>query len=430
MRLVIHPSLKRLLVLWSRVTLRGAAAFVAIVGNSGGIIRELIRRQLHVYGAAQMIRRAHPDVVVVMEDNVEGLTGAVTYAARVAGIPFVVLPDYIPNPVEPANYYWETKTHQVRTLLDWLVSRARPKWLYLHKGREMIRLPSATIFAYHLLGCDPPAPWILNSGYAAAIALDSPAMHAHYRRLGFHEAKLRVIGTAQDDKLHERFVHREAGRADLAATLGRAPDRPLILCALPPDQYATGDASSFEYGSYPELIRAWFEELAAVSTRASVVVRPHPRIRPGYLEAMAPDGVHVFWTPTEELIPVCDLYVASVSTTIRWALGLGIPVLNYDCYRYAYDDFSSAKGVAECSERSQFARLLDQLLTRPADLAAKSQADKANWGQVDGRYSRRLLALLRDAAESNGSFVPTHDIQGSNGSKLILDALGGLRPVR
>ncbi len=39
-----------------------------------------------------------PDLIVLLEDNAQGLTGLVSHAARMRKIPYVVLPDYIPKP--------------------------------------------------------------------------------------------------------------------------------------------------------------------------------------------------------------------------------------------------------------------------------------------------------------------------------------------
>ena len=421
------PSpLRQVAMFCSRVTLA-----IAVVGtialNSVGISRRLLQRRVHIHEATRLIERARPQVIVVMEDNAEGLTGVMTFAAKRAGIPFIVLPDYIPNPIEPATYYRDSRAHQVRTLLDWLVATAYPKWAYTHGGRRMIRLPSTTILAYHLLGCDPPAPWILNSGYAKAIALDSAAMGMHYRSLGFRQDKLRIIGTAQDDRLHARFSRRAELRVALMQGLGLPEDRPVVLCAFPPDQYASSDTSSFEYRSYADLVAAWFAELAAISDRVNVIVRPHPRTAEGFLEQACPPGVHVIWTPTEDLIPLCDLYVASVSTTIRWALGLGLPVLNYDCYRYAYGDFAAAKGVLECTDRSAFSRNLQELADDASALAAKSLSDRQAWGQVDGQYGKRLRRLLREASEDVSKPEPTHTVPLVSGATLVRAALARLR---
>jgi hypothetical protein len=391
-----------------RATVLALAAIVSITMNSVGITRQVLQRRMYLQEASRLIQRVRPHVIVVMEDNAEGLTGVMTFAARRAGVPFIVLPDYIPNPIEPATFYGDSKPHRLRTSLDWLVAMAYPKWTYKHNGRIMLRLPSTTILAYHLLRCDPPAPWILNSGYASAIALDSASMWNHYCTLGFSKSKLRVIGTAQDDRLHARFMQRLDLRTNLMHDLGLPTDRPIILCAFPPDQYASADTSAFEYPAYADLVEAWFDELAAISETANVLVRPHPRTAQGLLEQACPAGVNVVWTPTEDLIPICDLYVASVSTTIRWALGLGLPVLNYDCYRYGYGDFSTARGVLECTDRATFSGLLRDIISDTSDLAAKARAERRAWGQVDGNYARRLRLLLEEAAHDGSNPQPTH----------------------
>lgn len=417
---------RSIVLFFSRVTL-AIAAVGSLAFNSVNITRQLLRRHVYVQKATSLIERTRPHVIVMMEDNAEGLTGAMTFAARRAGVPFVILPDYIPNPVEPATYYRDSKAHQVRTLLDWLVATAYPQWTYTHNGGLMIRLPAPTILAYHLLRCDHPAPWILNSGYANAIALDSNAMWNHYLSLGFHQDKLRIIGTAQDDRLHTRFRDRSVLRAELTQNLGLPIDRPIVLCAFPPDQYASSDTSAFEYPTYADLVAAWFSELAAISGEANVIVRPHPRTAPGLLEQDCPLGVHIVWTPTEDLIPICDLYVASVSTTIRWALGLGLPVLNYDCYRYGYGDFSSAKGVLECIDRNTFSRALRDTTADTRELAAKASSDRHAWGRVDGKYAERLRLLLEEAASDGSRPRPTHSRTLVPGATLIRNALKQFR---
>ena len=45
------------------------------------------------------------------------------------------------------------------------------------------------------------------------------------------------------------------------------------------------------------------------------------------------------------LVAISDMYVASVSSTIRWAILAGIPVINYDVYQYGYEDFILNKEI-------------------------------------------------------------------------------------
>lgn len=391
--------------------LRPVIAPLAEIPRVDQIIFQMLRRRLYLHQAKQMLLQARPDLVVTMEDNVEGLTGVTTTAARRLAIPVVILPDYIPNPLEPAQYYHNSKDHLVRRLQDIVVARRSKKWVFHYRSRDMLRLPSSTIIAYRLLRCDSPAPWVLNSGYSSAIALESTAMLAHYLRLGFDRDKLQVIGTAQDDGLHDRFQRRDHLRAKLLGELKLDANRPLVLCALPPDQYAGSDASRFEYASYPRLIEAWFAELGKAAQSANVIVRPHPRTSVDMLKPFCPTGVHILTAATDSLVPLCDLYVASISTTIRWALGLGIPVLNYDCYRYAYGDFASAKGCVEVTDRRAFADTLDGFLNDAAfsdRITESANGDAAVWGKLDGQFHNRLKTLLEQVLLTPSVDQPTH----------------------
>ena len=64
---------------------------------------------------------------------------------------------------------------------------------------------------------------------------------------------------------------------------------------------------------------------------------------------------------TAELVPLCDVFVASISSTIRWAIACGKPVVNYDVYRYRYTDFIGVEGVLTCEEQDEFVSVLRRL---------------------------------------------------------------------
>ena len=75
-----------------------------------------------------------------------------------------------------------------------------------------------------------------------------------------------------------------------------------------------------------------------------MLIRPHPRASPDLLRVFETPNIKISIEPMASLIPLCDLYVASISATIRWAISSGIPVLNYDTYRLRYTDFDAAPG--------------------------------------------------------------------------------------
>ena len=99
---------------------------------------------------------------------------------------------------------------------------------------------------------------------------------------------------------------------------------------------------------------------------------------------------------TASLIPHCDVYVASVSATIRLAIAAGKPVINYDCYRYRWQDFAKVAGVITVEDEASFHRELARLSDPSARdaLAARQREFAARANLLDGRAGERMLALV------------------------------------
>ena len=141
---------------------------------------------------------------------------------------------------------------------------------------------------------------------------------------------------------------------------------------------------------------------------------------------------------TSELVPLCDLYVASVSSTIRWAIACGKPVINYDVYRYRYTDFLNLDGVLVIEEQSEFREIVRRLDNEPDELAQLRERQEAvapRWGFLDGRCSDRILQLLEQYRRQRPSgLLGSKDLAGTAGNlrrriSRIDHQLCGVRPA-
>jgi hypothetical protein len=59
-----------------------------------------------------------PDIIILAEDNIERLSRTLVNEGRKQGIPSIIIPVTIPNPLEPAKAYRDQKLNQVRSPLD------------------------------------------------------------------------------------------------------------------------------------------------------------------------------------------------------------------------------------------------------------------------------------------------------------------------
>jgi len=373
-----------------------------------GRSRKAVQGFKYWYGATRSIRGfvriIEPDLIILCEDNIETFTRVfVAYGAE-RDIPSILLPTTIPNPLEAAQFYESDPGHQLDSLLKRILFSN--KWRYKHRDKKMLRLPAHKIMALEALGLSTPAPWILNRGSSAAIALDSEMQRDLYRELGFPSKQLKVVGDMNGNTLYEGLRNKDKRVKHLCEEYGLDPDRPLILCGFPPDQFSSSNTSPFEYSSFGEMMDAWMESFHRLSDHANIIIRPHPRLDPEQLARYSSATLKIVTLPTIELIPLCDLYVASISATIRWAISCGIPVINYDCYRYKYGDFNGAPGVIEVDQQDDFNTMLERFTSNrefAKDLRRKQQSVMNYWGLVDDKCPDRLSELALSVMENTAS---------------------------
>jgi hypothetical protein len=360
--------------------------------------KQALRAQLAA--AEVVVSRLRPQVMVIAEDNVEYDTAAWIRAGHSSGAATVIVPFTIATALEPAESYKDSRAHSAASLRNRAFARDHPHWVYVHEGRPLLRVPAPQARALEDLGLAPPRPWAHNSGHADRIAVESEAMLRHYLAQGLRPEVLAVTGAPSDDVLAAGRADAEPVKARIRSERRLPPDAPIVLCAFPPDQVSGGRADC-EYAGYRELAAAWLECLGQLRG-CVVLVTLHPRTRAAGLPVPLPAGVEVSTEETLALVPYCDVFVASVSATIRWAIACGIPVVNYDVYRFRYRDYSDVPGTLTVETRKEFEATLSRLtLDRDylANVAGQQRAVANYWGLVDGRGFERIRALLYESAQ-------------------------------
>lgn len=285
------------------------------------------------------------------------------------------------------------------------MAKAFPRWVYKHKGQKMI-MPAIQILMMEYLGLTPAKPWLINSGFADALAAESPFMVDYYREAGIDDRRVVLTGSLADDELHSQIALAAESREALYARLGLPPNRPMILYSVPPNQLIGDGRVQSEFSSYETLIKSMLE-VACACKGWNVVLSLHPRINHGDVVYVGSYPSRIALEDIASLIPLCDLFIASASATIRLAAAAGKPTVNYDVYRYQYSDFLSIPGVMTMDNIGAFKNAVESITGNPAyreELAAEQRKFAKGKALVDGRSGDRLLALfdrLTDGAIPN-----------------------------
>jgi hypothetical protein len=346
------------------------------------------RRQLR--RCRELLDRAAPAVLVFPEDNIEFATAALIKVGHERSIPAVVVPYTISNAAEPGESYFASHPHQANSRRNRSAAAEFPRWVYRHHGRDLIRLPAPELRAKERFGLAPPQPWVFNSGAADAIVVESPALKDYYVRAGLPPQQVRVLGSIRLDEVAAHHRHASAERRRLLERLGWAEPDCLILTAVPPNQ-RPWTRPGCEFATYEDLMAFWVRALADVPG-GRVLVNPHPRGDARALYGLERDNVRVVAEDLARLIPLCDLYVASVSATIPMALACGKPVVNYDVYHYGYDDFAASSLVHTVRDRSGYVAALQGW--REIARQGGAGSPQLYWGTLDGLSGARLVRLV------------------------------------
>ncbi len=344
-----------------------------------------------------MLAQRDYHAIVVPEDIVGPFWPQLVKTGLRHRIPTIVLPYTLANQEEAFKSL--RGVPDVQTSGNRLAALIYPRWRLRRDGADIVRMPSGHIFVHEWMRLAPPDPWMMNSGRANMICVDSQASFDYFRRAGIPAKRLQVTGSASQDQLAGVLQNKAEGLRQLRATLGLAGEKPLLLLSGCPNQLA-GWVPHCEFADMPAVAAHLGEALRPLAAHYHLVVRPHPNYIE-FGELMRPHGVHTSLLPTAELVPLADLFIAFASATIRWAAGCGIPVVNYDIFHYGYSDFAANKGVATVSEPDEFMTLLAQMAPGSAsyqEAHARSQSDAAYWSVMDGRGLERIEGVLRQFA--------------------------------
>lgn len=333
------------------------------------------------------------DIAIIPEDIVGSVWPLFIKAAHEVEIAVLVLPYTLANQSEAVQSLKNEDFYQSRN--NCIASKLFPKWRWQADGLDLVRLPSGHIFAHEIFRVAPPAPWLMNSGYANAICVDSQASYEYFFNSGIPKSKLCITGSVSQDHLFAQKAVKAQALAALTESLGLVGNKPLLLISGCPNQLA-GKVPYCEFSTIEELAQHVGHALAPLRDAYHVVVRPHPN----YLqfgELMRPFGIVSTMVPTSRLVPLSDLFIGFASATIRWAIACAVPTVNYDVFHYCYNDFGNADGVITLTESSAFVSTLATLKPTDemyADLKMKIERNSEFWSYLDGGSADRIQAAI------------------------------------
>ena len=342
----------------------------------------------------ELIRRHAIDIVIMPEDSPDYGGPAITAAAHAQHVRVAVIAALGSAPVEElANIYMHAPELASGSATQKIVGRLFPEWRHRQGGKTILRSPVERILVQKLLRMSAERPWVYYSGHADAILVDSDEVREFCLAHGLDAKRVRVTGFVEHDRLAADLANRAAVRARLDKELGLDPHKPLILLALVQEHYISG-APACDFQRHADMVE--FIVKSAAASQFEVVVCLHPSMPYDEFSYIEHWGVRISRWETVTLVPVCDVFIASGSSTINWAVACGKPVINYDVYRYDLRAFADAPAVVTVQEQRDFIAAV-QRVDDPRERVswtARAEAAAVRWGRLDGRAYERIRSTL------------------------------------
>ena len=129
-----------------------------------------------------------------------------------------------------------------------------------------------------------------------------------------------------------------------------------------------------------------------------VILSLHPKSKEeDYRDLAARFGMPITREPLMDVLAGADVFVGGAySSTIRWAIALGLPTVNLDFWDLKESTYAAHPDYPTVQDAPAFARLLDRALQAPWQGPEELRVPDRNVLDIamDGQFSKRVQLLL------------------------------------
>jgi hypothetical protein len=348
-----------------------------------------------------LLRKKDVAAVVIISDRVLGWETVAVKLANRHKIPTFIVPFSLYSPRgDVKNRMIKDNFEQffiARSLQKKIAKIIFPEILYRYEDRDIFFFPFQMALPGWYLRLLPENPWTIGGGHASRMAVENEFFYHILRDQGIPASKMVVTGKPSSDHIYETI--KRGDKTAIRNELGIPEDKKILLCAVP--QLAEHELTSWE--------RHWWEVESLLSTFSGLpgvatVLSLHPRSYPPEYQSVARRyGAVIAQRRIYELLPISDVFVATYSTTVMFAVGMAKPTIVVDFYNLDHDIYNQAPGVTIVNRRDQLRPSLERLFLDDAyydSVVATQKKFARQWLVLDGKCTERVVSEIYTLIES------------------------------
>ena len=358
------------------------------------LLRQTYGKQIN---ALKEFCRLHRPRMAILGDDGVGTDPCVTSVLRHEDVPLVCVP-YGYGGVEDLEHVLDlrhgTEYRNIDTEGGPVVAAHYPHWVKSGRHAGALLFRPELILARESLGITLRRPWRTYGSEADLFCVSGQQYADHLRQEGVPDNLITVTGSLAGVQIHNILQTDSNARKAFRQPVKLQSDHTRILVSWPPSYHQThGDRSEFP-DSYASLTHAVVQPLID-HPNVRLTVTLHPSTLPGDRAVFADLNIPLSTDSIIDLIPKHDIFLTATSSTTRWAIACGKPVINYDLYKFGITAFHNLPGVIHVETHQAYTATLHKLLDGENFFATTSAAQISvadDWALVDDRFLEKLLA--------------------------------------
>ncbi|MDW8222613.1 MAG: hypothetical protein RMJ82_06665 [Gemmatales bacterium] len=352
--------------------------------------------------ARALVKKMRISTIILAEHVAERDSGVWLRVALETGLVAIVLAQHMISRQATFGTYASRSDYWAHNIVNSVFLEHFPQWRFDGDKQSLMRIPAPQALAQEWWGIAMSSPWVANSEPLTGVWVESSWLADQYLREGINAKSLSITGSPQLDRLARALAPPIYGeKSDVWERLRLDRSKPLVVVALPANLYPQRKAPKWD--TYEELLYSYIQELKRLN-HVSYICSLHPSISDSTIAALEAWRVPFIREGLTEVLPSAQIYLASTSSTIAWALACGIPVINFDVYQLNYQIAESEHGVHTIQTLEELREVLEEIdhprsrqnHTPRSDylskLREKARRHASYYGQLDGRCLERTIA--------------------------------------
>ncbi|WP_367606906.1 hypothetical protein [Legionella sp. W05-934-2] len=356
--------------------------------------------QGYLKAAEKLISDYQPSAILFGEDGLSGNCYLIK-KAKEHNIPTLTIPYEISGKEDLINAINEKYLNNEALLFNKresrfhkIIAQNHSKWITNTSHGQATLFPVSYIAARLINSLDLPDPWTTHGGSSDLLISESKIMTQHYISENIIPDKIYEAGSVYCDVLYEALNTNPIYQNAYTNKCKLKSNKTSILVSIPPSYHETRVGEN-EFSTYSEMITNIFNLIKVLNCETSVSI--HPAVSEEQTNMIREAGFKITDKWLIEEIPAHDIYFTiSFSSTIRWGIASGKPVINYDAYNHNLKIYDHTQGFYSFNELKKIGNCLQALMPDSQYSAVSHEIGKIRreWGVLDGKNTERINAII------------------------------------